>query len=1600
MAYTADQLTEAFKKAVELKDFDAANNLADNIMRLRDHTEQSRKTSPRKNFDMRYGIEEDGSIVPAESYSDAVKRSNDINAIGTSRHVKPKTTFDEDVIAGATAPLVAGANVMRWLTKPRETFGLKTGTYQASGEWGRAADYLINKGGGAEAERGFGGALAMGAATMPWYLTGAGRALAVAGQGGNVAVQASEAGANPFAALGAGALEAGQQAMTGGLMKNAGIIKNTVLNPSLDVLAGRGESALANAGGAQGANFDPTLEQSFASAAMGATGAAVNKIFTRPDTYTYKGKDSDALRAAADAVAKKNGYEAPKGTIDLEAYAKNPFFGTDYMADRTKMQAEQDRLANDKPVVNAEAYQKNPYSGVNFEPARRTMQDDMNSLVKSDPEIKAAVEGITGLNAGRKINKGFGGKQSGAVDMDVFKEGGKKASEFLSAVSRLTDKLRGRVPFPHVQNQDGSPKIVFHGTNVPTEFSNLKPGVGDIGVHLGEHPAVAPSMFWTRESGAEGRLAAARGLWGGDDSTYMGWKTKPNPFDHTKPRVYPYMIKEGNYPFIKDMGVWNNFKELSLELFLKRHLTPEQYESITKQMLSRYPYLDSEPHMAKPELDFYKSLLKNIAKIDGFQYANDNETFKSQGLYYRIAKNREEPTDVNKMPPEWGHARSWVIFDPNNVVSLYDNGAQKTPLQKKQGGYINFWGAKKTTPADPADLPGFDRWKYQRDPKVAIEQAKVIPDIPGNRLSRTLRHLQPGARHEVVNTNNPIVKAVFSWVQDATVKARHGSAQWVNQLNKAHLAMTPEQRIEVSKLLLLQDRNQMYFDNSVLGKLAPAQRTYMNLVRESLGQNGVYGLENKETGPNPGKKFSQRDGYSVPGNFGGGYQTLIVRDVPNKDGKGSHMEVVENVNTSTRWGHDKLVNQRLAALKKDDPNLRTYKLHDKTSVGNAEPGQAFNNQKKNLLAFLMENDPEFANKYADLVAKDEMVASRVLLGYDKHAKAKKGITGSEGDKPWRTAKENSDDMHNNLVNHISQAYEYYNMRDAYNKTNKLLNTPEIQENQKNAIAYSRMYVESAMGGISDLGKAFNTALDALGNSTGFGGRNLAKGARIAKNEVSHNMMGYLNMPFFQSQLLQPVTSGEPFIVHAAKVSGIPVEALWRAHATGPVKSTMASLEWMAMQMGKKLRFKGLDDFDRASFAWAKERGLTSLSEMEAVREAHKSQIMQAKDEIAEFNIKMGEILTRPTVYQSFVQLLKPLRGKLSDQDIYEIAENFTQYAMIDYNRNERPLLYRRLGVVGEFAGGLRTYMHGYVGQQVTLMRDAGKGLAKGDLAAALPLMTSMVAQTAIAGLTGWAGFETADDIIRETTKLLAEEDYMKRPTYMKEYILDNMDKLSEHNLGWIGQGLPAYLSGTNINNKLSMGDIISGNLSARALSPHAGYLANILGTVYSRVFDGTPVTKEDIFYIARSMAPPHVRGAMDVKYAMTDQNQIINSKGEAGFPMTKQEKYVYAATGMRPNWMDPRNDQEYTYRTEQKGDANKRTEALKAISEAVRLGNPIDDHVKKFKQFGGEEKNILPFVKKELENRITTPELRRLQGNINSAVGLWNEAKRRERHQK
>lgn len=602
-----------------------------------------------------------------------------------------------------------------------------------------------------------------------------------------------------------------------------------------------------------------------------------------------------------------------------------------------------------------------------------------------------------------------------------------------------------------------------------------------------------------------------------------------------------------------------------------------------------------------------------------------------------------------------------------------------------------------------------------------------------------------------------------------------------------------------------------------------------------------------------------------------------------------------------------------------EPKYRKEILNDKFK-GRSGLAQHF----EAMLELLTSDDPvvqKAQQAIQNAVAKRAMDTRQVK----NRMKFKSGVMGAEGQKGWKTDRENYYAAKDVLENYVRGFEEW----KANMETSKFLNeVKESMPDKKNSYNVLQDYFDDIRA-VKDANNRMATKIDnAMSNAMGVGvGRITNEVGRGTANQLTKLWLGYWNPVAFAQNVLQPIHT-LPKLVDLTAYGGS--KDVISPMIIGFAKSLVDGVSIAGNKLSKT------DLSERAKY----------LRDFEVIKPG----LLEAKDKtkfghIWEKNVSGGgqllsEAFGRTTSFNIFSTYLE--QSGYSKAEAYSLAKNLTHDYMVNYESYAKNGLISSAGAVGEFAGRLQSFKV----NQFTQLANYIDTLKQTKNPA--PLATALAMSIGMAGVSGMIGMDIAEGIYGVLVKTGLVEPTTRSPRQMA------MDLG-----GAMATGLPTELSGKWLSGSLTTN--LVGDMSWRNIAPIFAGTAQAfeqLPTVYKwtkdKVTGQHTVPNSEKAQALNTLLPTVVRGHIE-NQLLTDNRGMISSAntGEAIYQKGPQDDNLLSRfTNMRSKERGEAvarkallTEQEKRIQEKIKG----KTENLeKLFDEAVRSNGVLDsDHVAK-----------------------------------------------------
>lgn len=649
------------------------------------------------------------------------------------------------------------------------------------------------------------------------------------------------------------------------------------------------------------------------------------------------------------------------------------------------------------------------------------------------------------------------------------------------------------------------------------------------------------------------------------------------------------------------------------------------------------------------------------------------------------------------------------------------------------------------------------------------------------------------------------------------------------------------------------------------------------------------------------------------------WQGDFRRPIYDKDGK-----LVWYLAANTKGG----LETQTKALLKDFPDLVVDKKKDHVVRSTATKSDLESMYTK-MLDLLGRDDPAI-QKIKQAIEEQTVAQGEGMLGQEKHFKRKAGIRGFVGDRPGTNPVQEAVDMFRQQIQYAKNAYRWSEMQKAADEVKAITSDPRLQEQQPNNIKYIREYFKNAAGmGEGQMARLLDdTIRDGLGVSP----------------TVVNNAVGDVKSFFILQKLAASTGYTAANLIQTSNVLPYLAQMFGAGFRGNPVSAVMLGVpEGMAMATWHYARKLGEtpalpNQFMADAFKYAEDNGVISRSVYDESPIDTNSGVVGATGRVAGQTMVIPEAVVRSIGFMTYANMLKS-SGKFKNQsELFQKAEEYVNMSLVDYRETERPLMFSKAGMVGNFLNTLQTFPISFYNQYAFMAKQAREGNPWG-------LATMLAVHYSVAGVMGVPGFDDAEKLYKwMRDNALPTETWakvMKSPFFAdpKLWMMENMGKESVY-------GMLSEKTGIGLTSRIAAP---GGGAMLQSPAGPITDIASQIGNVAKLAID--PTNKEKWAQVGMSSAPVGLQGLLETRDFMKDYTFVERSDGTKVFMKTKDiadRKGGYARTpqevqmrawGLRSQKEVVERDVSYATSSALQTQAKKSGELIDRYYSAIRRGD-------------------------------------------------------------
>jgi len=868
--------------------------------------------------------------------------------------------------------------------------------------------------------------------------------------------------------------------------------------------------------------------------------------------------------------------------------------------------------------------------------------------------------------------------------------------------------------------------------------------------------------------------------------------------------------------------------------------------------------------------NFQRLLQKiKIRGIDGYQTIVNGVSKVFDGSRYVV----NPLIDITKSIAQY-HAENFnKIEDDFHKAGIKARDHMETPMQSA-ARQANEKGISE----DPIDksvsaTPGLGKMqeKYvEPAPKPEMIKAAMlgVKDLPKTVGEFVQQHFTISNEQYANLKRNPAIYMFGKLYGRANALAHYYEDTVVNKLREDIKNLIPDSNWKslknVKDLMIKEDLDNAP-DLKEQAKLSPAEKKVYDMMRETQKKNLDFINEKRlANGMDP---IKPRDQY-MTSHWSGPWKAEVTKMI---DG--------QPVNVGWVAGHSKAeVRKGIEYIKKNNPD---YQVNEKVDYRRQlyDKGQDYMTTYKDFITAFGKDSPHtkaFADFINDFYAKE----GKNVNDFSKHFEPKQGSRFFVGDRPWLDARKDTVSWWGTQLDHMSQGYKWASMQDAVHASSKILSDPELKQSHPNTLEYLAEHARVQMGfGKDKLVSAFeNAVFKGLGEmiDTIPGIRNVPIDLRAGTQALkfSKNLIYLKALGFWKPQHLLVNGLFQPFFtmprhmkLSAEGYSHNPLETL--VHGMRDSQAILINHYSKGLNGGNTVK---LTDIAKKAADFLVTNQVATNNPFSDVGELGRSvsdAFVKKSQAIGGYFMQEGERVARVNAFMSFVHHLRQSGkyGDLSNHEnllnLFSDANRQTTETMGSFRHTDRALAFTKLGLVGTGLSTLRQFEINFLNQ----FHDYAKlAIEKKNYA---PLLAMSGIQLAYAGIMGFVGFESLDQLYRwfrdmVPTKFVSPEFAQWSP---KNFVMQHLPFEAQ-------RGIVSPWTGINFASSLESGTIVDPSLTG--IFPFLSELKNTTAPVWDYISNPS---KDNLHKMIYNQLPYGMRGMVETGKAFgQDLPDAINTR--------------------------------------------------------------------------------------------------------------------------
>jgi hypothetical protein len=705
------------------------------------------------------------------------------------------------------------------------------------------------------------------------------------------------------------------------------------------------------------------------------------------------------------------------------------------------------------------------------------------------------------------------------------------------------------------------------------------------------------------------------------------------------------------------------------------------------------------------------------------------------GEMYKFASELGNDVSASKIQTLDGK-KMWEGFQNKGISS---NGKIS-----RQRGAIQLFMKKTDIAKDAENFANGQKQRYgdipeDPNPEKTLEQAHTEQDSPG--WKGWHNYMEAGGILTAMKRGSTLIRDGARIVQNAMKRGDWQVRQFVDPTERAFRGLNAQERSTLWHGVLLEElkSNKLYHPDVISSMSPKMQAAYAHFRRM---MDDVFNIQNEQRVSEGKPPITRMEAY-VSSAWDGEYRRPLYEAVLDENGNpkiGENGEIQKKLVWYLAGKNILDLNAQTKALLKERPDL----LHDPKEdhrvrfYGHQTDLQSAYTR---MLDILGRDDPAVA-KIKEAMEAQTVNQAQNYLNQTKHFEPKAGVRGFVGDRPGRNLHSEATAGLQQQLSVAKNGYRWAEMQKGAEGISKLINDPQIRQEQPNNASYLQEYMKQHLGyGVAPIvaqaadlmrGTGFSPSAirSMIANAKSF--FILQKLALNTKTAIMHTLQTANTLP----HLTDVWMNGGKSLGHD------PVSSLAVGIASGIALAGKHYHDFLGGHgPGDTIRPADRAFFQKA-FKYAEDNMVTTHTIYnEAPIEKREGVIGRTGNALAQ-TMAVPETTARSVAFMSFVHALRGLNEfKGNDSALFQKAEELTYASMADYRTNERAMVFHKLGSFGNLLNTLQTYPMNQIHQWNYFARQA----VKGNVA---PLMAAFAVQYAMAGIMGLPGMDDIEKVYK------------------------------------------------------------------------------------------------------------------------------------------------------------------------------------------------------------------------------------------------------------